>query len=44
MYDKNKGFEYEKIAKKYLLDNGYEIVEENFSCKAKKNYYSDLAK
>ena len=33
MYDKNKGFEYERIAKKYLLDNGYEIVEENFSCR-----------
>ena len=33
MYDKNKGFEYEKIAKKYLLNKGYEIVEENFSCR-----------
>jgi len=33
MYDKNKGFEYEKIAKKYLLNNGYDIVEENFSCR-----------
>lgn len=33
MYDKNKGFEYEEIAKKYLLDNNYEIIEENFICK-----------
>jgi len=30
MYDKNKGFEYEKIARKYLLDKGYEIIKENF--------------
>lgn len=33
MYDKNKGFEYEKIAKKYLLDNNFIIIEENFVCK-----------
>lgn len=33
MYDKNKGFEYEKIAKRYLLDRGYEIIEENFTCR-----------
>ena len=33
MYDKNKGFEYEEIAKKYLLNNNYEIIEENFICK-----------
>jgi putative endonuclease len=33
MYDKNKGFKYEKIAKKYLLDNNYKILEENFISK-----------
>lgn len=33
MYDKNKGFEYEKTAKKYLLDKGYEIIDENFTCR-----------
>lgn len=30
MYAKNKGFEYEKIAKKYLVDKKYKILEENF--------------
>jgi len=33
MYDKNKGFEYEQIAKRYLLDNNYEIEETNFTCR-----------
>lgn len=33
MYDKNKGYEYEKIAKNYLIDRGYVILEENFSCR-----------
>ena len=33
MYDKNKGFEYEKIAEKYLLDNNYDIEVKNFSCR-----------
>lgn len=33
MYDKNKGFEYEKIANKYLRDKGFEILEENFTSK-----------
>lgn len=33
MYDKNKGYEYEKIAKNYLLDRGYVILEENFNCR-----------
>jgi putative endonuclease len=33
MYDKNKGYEYEEIAKKYLLNNNYEIIEENFISK-----------
>lgn len=33
MYDKNKGFEYEKIARNYLLDKGYVILEENFNCR-----------
>lgn len=33
MYDKNKGFQYEKIARKYLLDKSYEIKEENFFCR-----------
>lgn len=33
MYDKNKGYEYEKIAKNYLLDKGYVILEENFNCR-----------
>jgi putative endonuclease len=30
MYEKNKGLVYEKIAVKYLLDNGYKILEANF--------------
>lgn len=33
MYDKNKGYEYEKIAKEYLLDNKFKILEENFISK-----------
>ncbi|MGB4439357.1 MAG: YraN family protein [Sedimentibacter sp.] len=33
MYEKNKGFEYEKIAEKYLLDNNYAIEERNFTCR-----------
>lgn len=33
MYDKNKGFKYEEIAKRYLLKNNYTILEENFICK-----------
>ena len=33
MYNKNKGFKYEEIAKKYLLINNYCIIEENFISK-----------
>ncbi|HNZ82121.1 MAG TPA: YraN family protein [Sedimentibacter sp.] len=33
MYNKNKGFEYEKIAEKYLLDKGFTILETNFTSK-----------
>ncbi len=33
MYNKNKGFEYEKIAKKYLRYNNYKILEVNFISK-----------
>ncbi|NYB75533.1 YraN family protein [Sedimentibacter hydroxybenzoicus DSM 7310] len=33
MYDKNKGFEYEKIAERYLLKNQYTIIERNFISK-----------
>lgn len=33
MYEKNKGFAYENIAKKYLQNKGYEILEENFVSK-----------
>ncbi|WP_313346341.1 YraN family protein [Sedimentibacter sp.] len=33
MYDKNKGFEYEKIAERYLLKNQYSIIERNFISK-----------
>lgn len=33
MYEKNKGFMYESIAKKYLLNKNYEILEENFISK-----------
>jgi len=33
MYDKNKGFEYEKTARSYLMDRGYDIIEENFTCR-----------
>lgn len=30
MYNKNKGFDYEKLAAKYLLHKGYKILETNF--------------
>lgn len=33
MYNKNKGFEYEKIAERYLQYNGYKILEVNFISK-----------
>ena len=33
MYNKNKGFEYEKIAEKYLQNNNYKILEVNFISK-----------
>ncbi|NLK65144.1 MAG: YraN family protein [Tissierellia bacterium] len=33
MYNKNKGFEYERIAEEYLLHKGYRILEVNFSSK-----------
>ena len=33
MYDKNKGFEYEKIAEKYMLENNFNIKDKNFSCR-----------
>lgn len=33
MHNKNKGYEYEKVAKKYLQDRGYIILEENFNCR-----------
>ena len=33
MYEKNKGFVYECIAKKYLLNKNYKILEENFVSK-----------
>lgn len=33
MYNKNKGYEYEKVAKNYLISNGYEILEVNFNCR-----------
>lgn len=33
MYTSNKGYEYENIAKKYLLDNGFKIIEENYACR-----------
>lgn len=33
MYNTNKGFEYEEIAKKYLLEKNYKILEENFISK-----------
>jgi putative endonuclease len=31
MYNKNKGFKYEKIAEEYLLAKGYKILEVNFA-------------
>jgi putative endonuclease len=33
MYKENKGYEYEEIAKKYLIKNNYKIIEQNFSSK-----------
>ncbi|WP_312698842.1 YraN family protein [Sedimentibacter sp.] len=30
MYDKNKGYEYEKIAERYLCENQFSIIERNF--------------
>lgn len=33
MYKENKGYEYEEIAKKYLLKNNYKIIEQNFTSK-----------
>ncbi len=33
MYKDNKGYEYEEIAKKYLTENDYEIIEQNFTSK-----------
>lgn len=33
MYLKNKGYEYEEIAKKYMLNHGYKILEQNFMSK-----------
>lgn len=33
MYDKNKGFEYERIAVRYLHDCGYKVLKMNFSCR-----------
>nr|WP_312576342.1 YraN family protein [Sedimentibacter sp.] len=33
MYKENKGYQYEEIAKRYLLKNNYKIIEENFMSK-----------
>jgi len=33
MYKDNKGYEYEEIAKNYLLKNNYKIIEQNFTSK-----------
>ena len=33
MYTKNKGYEYEEIAKRYLLKSDYKILEQNFMSK-----------
>lgn len=33
MYDNNKGFEYEKIAVKFLLENNFTIIYRNFLCR-----------
>lgn len=33
MYKENKGYEYEEIAKKYLINNTYKIIEQNFISK-----------
>ncbi|MBP1925458.1 putative endonuclease [Sedimentibacter acidaminivorans] len=33
MYKDNKGYQYEEIAKRYLLKNNYKILEQNFTSK-----------
>lgn len=33
MYKENKGYKYEEIAKKYLIEHNYEIIEQNFTSK-----------
>lgn len=33
MYKENKGYQYEEIAKRYLLNNNYKIIEQNFTSK-----------
>jgi len=33
MYKENKGYQYEEIAKRYLLKNNYKIIEQNFTSK-----------
>jgi len=33
MYIENKGYQYEEIAKKYLIKNDYKIIEQNFISK-----------
>jgi len=33
MMSDNKGSEYERIAEKYLLDRGYDIIDKNFICR-----------
>nr|WP_300094599.1 YraN family protein [Sedimentibacter sp.] len=33
MYNANKGYEYEKIAEKYLLENNFNIKIKNFFCR-----------
>ncbi len=33
MYKDNKGYQYEEIAKRYLLKNNYKIIEQNFISK-----------
>lgn len=33
MYNKNKGYVYEKIAVNYLSHKGYKIIKENYTCR-----------
>lgn len=33
MYNDNKGYKYEEIAKKYMLANKFKILEENYMCR-----------